>query len=426
VSDVRLVDPAGRTVEPAALRARTVTIDAKARRRIVRLAQSDGLVVESPNDARYGVGTAARISLPTGFGDGADGEDVVELLAAVPTDGAAVPLAFAAIAFSREGPAELIVPAVTLSFHGGDEVATFVSAGDGLGDEESLRAGETSFDEPPPDAFSVTYPEPRHDYLRRVREAKAAIGAGALEKVVLARSCIVRANAPYHRGALVERIRNAQPGTMVFAIDGFLGASPELLVARRGLSVSSRPLAGTVPRFSDAAVNRATIATLFSSEKERFEHRIVVEAIEKVLTSCGASLEVASRPEPLELATVTHLATRITGTLADDAFGRRPSALGLALALHPTPAIGGSPREAALSYIVRTEPFARGRYGGPVGYVDANGDGAFWIGIRSATVRRDEALLCAGGGIVAGSDPSAEFEETEAKLASLLPILTSA
>ena len=395
--------------------------------RIRHLAQAGGLVVESPSESRYGIGTVARLRAPDGFADPSRANEVIERLAAIPTEGVATPVGFATIAFRAEEPAELIVPAVTLVIRDGKEVATLVSAGRDATLDELLEASGPLVDEAPgPDAFQVTYPESRDGYLRRVREATATIAAGAFEKVVLARNCIVTANAPYRQDALVAAIREAQPKTTVFAIDGFLGASPELLISRRGVRVASTPLAGTVPHLSDPKKNAATIATLFSSKKEGFEHRVVVEEIEKILTSCGVNLEVASQPEPLELATVTHLATRITGTLTDGPEGKRPSALELALALHPTPAIGGSPRDAALSYLSRTEPFPRGRYGGPIGYVDANGDGEWWIGIRSTTVRANEAVLCAGGGIVAGSDPSAEFSETEAKFASLLPILTSA
>ncbi|MGB9112863.1 MAG: chorismate-binding protein, partial [Acidimicrobiales bacterium] len=315
MTDVRLVDPVGRAIDPGALHVRTITIDAQRRARIRLIAQSAGLVVESPTESHYGVGTAARLRLPDGFTEPSRAEGVIDRLAAMPTDGVAVPVAFATIAFRAEEPAELIVPAVTLVSRPDEEVAVLVSADSGADVDELLDACGAPVDEAPaPDTFLVTYPESRDDYLRRVRDATAAIASGAFEKVVLARNCIVTANAPYRQDALVAAIRRAQPKTTVFAIDGFLGASPELLIARRGLRVASTPLAGTVPHFSDADENAAMIATLFASEKERFEHRMVVEEIEKVLTSCGASLEVAPQPEPLELATVTHLATRITGT----------------------------------------------------------------------------------------------------------------
>ena len=350
--------------------------------------------------------------------------EVVALLGAIPTDGVGAPVAFASLAFKASEPAELVIPTLTLVRRRDEEVVMLVSDGDAGLDDHLQGADAELRVRPGPDRFEVTYPESKDHYLRRVVSAKEAIAAGSFEKVVLARNCIVTANLPYRQDHLVTAIRSAQPKTTVFAIDGFLGASPELLIARRGTQIASTPLAGTVPHLPDAADNAATIASLFSSHKERFEHRVVVEEIEKVLTACGANLEAASEPEPLELATVTHLATHITGSLdIDDT--RRPSALELALALHPTPAIGGSPREAALAYLARTEPFERGRYGGPVGYVDANGDGAWWIGIRSATVDKNEAVLCAGGGIVAESDPESEFAETEAKFAALLPILTS-
>jgi menaquinone-specific isochorismate synthase len=427
LNDVRVVDAHRRPIDPAALSARTVAVDATQRARIVRLARAGGLVVESRAESRHGVGTAALLVVQGGFAEPSSAREVAAQLAAMRTDGALAPVAFASIAFRAAGPAELVVPSVTLFTRGGEDEALLVSADGGAQLDEVLDANEPPGEpEPAPHTFTVMCPEARDDYLRRVRDATDAIAIGAFDKVVLARNCVVTADAPYRRGALVEAIRAAQPKTTVFAVDGFLGASPELLIERRGVHVASTPLAGTVPHLADARDNAATIATLVGSKKERFEHLVVVEEIEKVLTACGASLEVAPQPEPLELATVTHLATSITGTLEGDADSGRMGALELALALHPTPAIGGSPRQAALAYLARTEPFERGRYGGPVGYVDANGDGAWWIGIRSATLDRHRALLCAGGGIVAGSDPEAEFAETEAKFASLLPILTSA
>ena len=335
-----------------------------------------------------------------------------------------MPVAFASLAFKASEPAELVIPTVTLVRHRDEEVVILVS-NDDADLNAHLQTTEAAFGvRPGPDRFEVTYPESKDHYLRRVDKAKQAIAAGSFEKVVLAWNCVVTANLPYRQDYLVTAMRSAEPKTTVFAIDGFLGASPELLIARRGAEIASTPLAGTVPHLSDAADNAATIVSLFSSHKERFEHRVVVEEIEKILTACGANLDATLEPEPLELATVTHLATRITGALDNDDT-RRPSALELAIALHPTPAIGGSPWEAALAYLARTEPFERGRYGGPVGYVDANGDGAWWIGIRSATVDENEAVLCAGGGIVAESDPESEFAETEAKFAALSPILTS-
>lgn len=422
---VRIVAADGRALEASSLRAEPVDADAPTRAHIRRLARTSGLIVETETAARYGVGVAARLTLRKGLADPTAARDIVARLAAIPAEADAAPVAFASLAFRADEPAQLVVPSVTLSRRGGEESVVLVAQRRGFDLGRYLDACESALSNVPrPGSFEVTYPEPRDDYLRRVQRAIDAIGRGAFEKVVLARNCIVTANAPYRQGDLVAEIRAAQPKTTVFALDGFFGASPELLIERSGASVASTPLAGTVPHLANARDNAATIATLFSSEKERFEHRVVVEEIEKVLTACGASLE-AGRPEPLELATVTHLATRITGTLGEDEASPRPSSLELALALHPTPAIGGSPRPAALSYLARTEPFDRGRYGGPVGYVDANGDGAWWIGIRSATVRGAEAVLCAGGGIVAGSEPEAEFAETEAKLAAMLAVLTA-
>jgi isochorismate synthase/ubiquinone/menaquinone biosynthesis methyltransferase len=421
---VQVVGGDGRAVAAASLSARRLAVSATDRARIRRLAQATGVIVEAGAQARYGVGTAARLLVPTGLSEPTRALAVVERLAEVATDDGAAPVAFAALAYWPAEPAEFVVPSVTLVVDQDDESVILVGR-DGADLDQVLEEAEASAPQgAAPVSFSVSYPEGRADYLRRVEQAIAAIVAGSFEKVVLARNCRIRADAPYRQDSLVAAMRATQPNTTLFAVDGFLGASPELLIERRRARLASTPLAGTAPKAGDSRVDSATVASLFSSEKERFEHRVVVEEIEKVLTAWGASLE-AALPEPLELATVTHLATRITGTLDETAGTHLPSALELALALHPTPAIGGSPRDAALSYLAGTEPFDRGKYGGPVGYLDANGDGAFWIGIRSATVRGNEAVLCAGGGIVAGSEPQAEFAETEAKFAAMLEVLTA-
>ncbi len=412
-----------RPIDASSLSATVRSVETGVGERIRRLAERRGYLVEHKHGARYGIGVAVRLVASDGFAEGTQARDSLRQLSTIPGATAANLVAFSSLPFSARHRGELIVPTVTLVNNGTDESVICVS-GDREFDLE--RFFDTLDDSPPPqspDQFDVGFSETRDDYLRRVTEAKVAIASGGFEKVVLARKCVVRANAPYRIEPLVSTLRTEQPNTALFAVDGFIGASPELLVERRGAKVTSTPLAGTVPRSDDQIENAGWIAELTSSEKERFEHRVVVEEIEKILTACGANLEAPNAPEPLELANVTHLATLITGTL-DGADSWRPSALELACALHPTPAIAGSPRESALGYLARTEPFDRGRYGGPVGYVDANGDGAWWIGIRAATITGEEAVLCAGGGIVAGSDPEAEFAETVAKFAALLPLLT--
>jgi len=279
----------------------------------------------------------------------------------------------------------------------------------------------------PADAFTAVqrHPHPSPEgYADAVATATARMGAdGDLRKVVLARTLEVDAGRALDPSALAHRLRAVDPDAWTFAApsgDGTLvGATPELLVSRRGLKVRSNPLAGTAPRAGDPAEDHANADRLLASPKDREEHAIVVEAVAAVLgPRCD---DLRWDPEPVLQATPTvwHLSTRFEGTLSSPA----PSALELALALHPTPAIGGWPVATSLDAIASLEPFERGGYAGPVGWVDAEGDGEFAIALRCALLRGERATLYAGAGIVAASDPAAEVDETERKFGSFLDAL---
>jgi isochorismate synthase len=248
--------------------------------------------------------------------------------------------------------------------------------------------------------------------------ALAAIGAGRLDKVVLAREAMVEADWPFPRAELLRRLQRRPGGaTFLYADGGFVGASPELLVRRRGRVATSRPMAGTVPQ-GDGAAEAGGLARLTGSPKEAVEHRLVVDAVAEGLAKVADRVEVG-KPEVVRLATVAHLATEITADLT----GPLPTALELAGMLHPTPAVGGSPRDAALAAIAALEPFDRGCYAGPVGWVDRTGDGEWAVALRGATLTGRRAHLVAGAGIVPGSDPDAEWAETEHKLRAMLEVL---
>jgi isochorismate synthase len=254
-----------------------------------------------------------------------------------------------------------------------------------------------------------------------VLAALEAIGEGRLDKVVLAREATVAAEGRWPRAEVLRRLRRRPGGaTFLYACGGFVGASPELLVRRRGRVATSRPMAGTVPRGDSAAAEAEGLARLTGSPKEAVEHRLVVDAVADGLAKVADRVQVG-RPEVVRLATVAHLATEITADLT----GPLPTALELAGLLHPTPAVGGSPRDAALAAIAALEPFDRGRYAGPVGWVDRAGDGEWAIALRCATLDGPRAHLLAGAGIVPGSDPDAEWAETEYKLRAVLEVLLS-
>jgi salicylate biosynthesis isochorismate synthase/menaquinone-specific isochorismate synthase len=198
----------------------------------------------------------------------------------------------------------------------------------------------------------------------------------------------------------------------------FIGASPELLVRRSGASVSTVALAGSTRRSSDPAVDDHLGEQLLHSDKNRREQRIVSERIVRTLRPHAVWVEAAPEPEVIKVANIQHLGTPVIAQLAEPR-----SAVELAGLMHPTPAVGGEPRERAAAAISELEEMDRGWYAGPIGWMDATEDGEFCVGLRSALLRDRDAHLYAGVGIVAGSDPAAELEETEIKLQALLPLL---
>jgi menaquinone-specific isochorismate synthase len=240
-----------------------------------------------------------------------------------------------------------------------------------------------------------------------VGEALERIDAGDLDKVVLSRQVTVAVDHAISTADVVSRLIADQPGCYVFAAGGFVGATPEMLVARQGDTVRSRPMAGTVARNDDRA-----LSWLAGSGKNRWEHELVVEAVVGGLARWCDEPPGASEPHTEPFADLAHIVTDVVGRLSPPA----PSALTLALDLHPTPAVAGAPTEAALALISTLEPAPRGRYGGPVGWVGANGDGEFAVALRCAEVQADRARLYAGAGIVAGSRWKDEWCETETKL----------
>jgi menaquinone-specific isochorismate synthase len=249
-----------------------------------------------------------------------------------------------------------------------------------------------------------------------VAAAVAAIRAGAPTKVVLAREVLVEADAPLARGAILGRLAAAAPASMLYAVDGLVGASPELLVSRRGDIVRSHPMAGTTARTGDPTLDASLAAWLLASAKDRGEHQITIDMVlNTVLPFCSY---VDSEPEPsiVAAANVQHLASLVQGRLSSPP----ASVLALAAALHPTPAVCGWPRAEAFALIDALEGGDRGRYAGAVGWVDADGNGSFAVALRGMELAGHQARLWAGSGIVADSDPATELAETRAKLQTVL------
>ncbi len=246
--------------------------------------------------------------------------------------------------------------------------------------------------------------------------------ADGLRKVVLARSVDVEATDPFVVGDILARLHALFPSCMVFSIEGFIGASPELLVSRKGSSLRAHPLAGTVARSGDPETDAKLAAGLLASAKDRWEHLLVIDVLDDVLRPLCDELDVPQTPSIVPLRNVSHLGTLITGSLrATDVVNRSaPTALELVSVLNPTPAVGGVPQAKALAVIAALEPVPRGTYAGPVGWVDAAGNGEWAVGLRSARIDGNRARMFAGGGIVNDSEPAAELAETQLKLQALL------
>ena len=331
-------------------------------------------------------------------------------------------------------PALMVLPEVSLLRRGTESFLTAnVALSRGIDPEAALssirrRIGGLRerpigpLDPEPTGRAEITSPHPPGRYEDLVAEATRRIRAGGIEKTVLARELIVQASSAHDPASLYGALRELFPSCFCFVCGtpeaAFIGASPELLIRRRGPVAATVALAGSTRRSADPAVDDHLGQQLMASPKDRIEHEIVVRRIERTLRP--HSVWVQGEPDPvlIKVANIQHLATPIRAQLAS-----ARSAISLAGSLHPTPAVGGEPREAALAVISETEGLDRGWYAGPVGWMDAADDGEFCVALRSALLRDRSAHLYAGAGIVADSDPSAELAETEIKFGALLPLI---
>jgi menaquinone-specific isochorismate synthase len=252
-------------------------------------------------------------------------------------------------------------------------------------------------------------------WMEEVALAVEAVRSSPLSKVVLARDEVLWSKAPFSEAAVALRLARAFPGCYTFVCDGLVGATPELLVRRSGTQVGSVVLAGSARRGKDEREDVAEAEALFGSEKEREEHSLAVRSVVEALESVCAEVKADPEPHLLQLRNVQHLATKVSAYLDED----EVSVLHLVDALHPTAAVGGVPRDAALERIRSVEGDLRGRYAGPVGWIDGKGDGEWAIALRCALLTGDRARLFAGAGIVEGSLPEAELEETRLKFRAM-------
>lgn len=278
-------------------------------------------------------------------------------------------------------------------------------------------------DNPDPHPFPVTSSTSYTDWFRMIATTTRRIRQGDLKKVVLARAAHVEFPAPFPLAVLHARLAARYPDCYRFLFEpapghAFFGATPELLAEVRGRNLHTIALAGSTPRGQTWQEDQRLGQELLHSPKDRQEHEFVVQALRENLVPLTTRLEIPAAPELCLLNNIQHLLTPVNGTLANG-----NGILPVIQALHPTPALGGTPRSVALPLIEQSEPLPRGWYGAPIGWLAPNGDGEFAVAIRSAVANQTRIRLYAGVGIVADSDPDKEWLETELKFQPILKAL---
>lgn len=366
-------------------------------------------------DGIVGIGVATRLTFtgPQRLTDAADAwrrlcadADVVDEVHA-PGSGL---VAFGSFAFADHSSATsvLIVPELIVGRHDGTSWLTRIGPADAA--DSSANADATPIGERPRATLAAASLS-REGFTEVVGRAVDAIRAGRVEKVVIARDAVARIPHDTDRRALLSELADRYPDCLTFAVDGLIGASPETLVSVHAREASARVLAGSTARGAGSADDAAAAATLATSTKDLDEHAFAVRSVLDALQPHVRAITASELPFTLKLPNLWHLATDIEMQLGDGA-----SALDLVAALHPTAAVAGSPRDAALKLIAELEPFDRGRYAGPVGWIDQDGDGEWVIALRCARIDDDGSLTAyAGAGIVIDSDPDSELAETRMK-----------
>jgi menaquinone-specific isochorismate synthase len=327
------------------------------------------------------------------------------------TDEVSVPgsglVAFGSFAFADDSESEsvLIVPQVLLGSRDGVRWLTRV------GDAESQNFWDAAQTYRPNATITLSDGLQTSDgFMQSVREAKSQIENDRVKKVVLARDLVATVPDDFDIRTALHRLATRYPSCWTYSVDGLFGASPELLVRVSHKQVSARVLAGTAGRGTDPGVDFAISNALAASSKNIAEHRFAVQSLVDELEKFCSQVDADSEPFSLQLPNLWHLASDVHAILKDDA-----SVLDLAAVLHPTAAVAGTPTIEAQKLIAELEPFDRGRYAGPVGWIGADGDGEWAIALRGALLQENQLTAFAGCGIVAESEPLAELEETELK-----------
>ena len=379
------------------------------------IAGSDGMLF-----VRNGIGFATR-----GVAARVSSHEAKSFLANIEVDDSVKapgsgPVFVGAIPFDSREPHDFILPKILVCK--ADDGRCWVTT---IHDTELDTSESIDFDLRPVNALSassssytVTPGVDVDTYLRAVTAARDAVRSGSITKAVIARDVFVESSQPIDIHSVLLRLRNSFGSSYQFSVDGFVGASPELLVSIVDGEVSSHPLAGTAPRTGDPTTDAQLAASLLSSSKNQIEHRIVIDAVHDTLLPWCSYLDWEPEASIVAVANVQHLGTHMSGRLSEPFL----HVLDAVYALSPTPALGGHPRDKALKLISDVEGMSRGRYGGAVGWFDSRGNGVWAVSIRCAEYSNNNmtARLFAGGGIVADSDPLSELAETQAKLQAML------
>ena len=329
---------------------------------------------------------------------------------AVQTSGTG-PILFTSFSFDPNEESVLLIPKIIVGMRNGNSWMTWIGSEaqpDLLSKKEILKANQYSWGE---GSISAT------EWQSRVADAIKEISNSSLEKVVLARDLTITAEKEIDPRGILARLSAEYPSTWTYCVDGLVGATPELLLRLTRGMVTSRVLAGTISKTGDDEKDLALAASLARSSKDLEEHEYAVRSVADALEPFCASTNVPESPFVLHLANVMHLATDVTGALIESK--REVDAFSILEKLHPSAAVCGTPTDSASLLISRLEGMNRGRYAGPVGWIDARGDGELGLALRCGQITNKAIRIFAGCGIVAGSNPEKELLESNAKFAPM-------
>jgi menaquinone-specific isochorismate synthase len=321
------------------------------------------------------------------------------------------PVLFTSFSFDRNEESVAVIPRVVVGKKGANSWITWV------GDDAQPVITETATNFSSQEFSWSNGTLSEEEWQSRVADAISKIEGSRIDKVVLARDLVAMTTNAIDSRPILQKLATNYPATWVFSVDGLIGATPELLLRLSRGMVTSRVLAGTIPKTGDDAKDLALAASLARSSKDLEEHEYAVRSVAEALEPFCSSTNVPDAPFVLHLANVMHLATDVTGALIESA--KYVDAFALLKSLHPSAAVCGTPRNIAFDVIDEIEGMNRGRYAGPVGWIDARGDGELGIALRSGQITDNSIRIFAGCGIVAGSNPVIELAESAAKFEAM-------